>query len=174
MNLNHCDPLADSSSLYSSSECTEKKLDDIDRSNATHSSTSRRRRVKNSSDMTGLTFKNVKEDENAQMDISMDKEYDPSHKSIRQDYNNCDRADEDVDKMLTEKISSANKKFKDAVRKVITQQNVVLDIFGIDESQEDYTNEVPVFKRQPQPPPRSIRPSFAPKGLSFRRLLAEL
>ena len=65
-------------------------------------------------------------------------------------------------------------RFQEAVRKVIVQQNVLLNIFDIDESNDEYSDEV--FDRRPHPPPRAIQPSHpspgSTRGQSFRRLLS--
>eukprot|EP00603_Paraphysomonas_imperforata_P004599 CAMPEP_0114433548 /NCGR_PEP_ID=MMETSP0103-20121206/11751_1 /TAXON_ID=37642 ORGANISM="Paraphysomonas imperforata, Strain PA2" /NCGR_SAMPLE_ID=MMETSP0103 /ASSEMBLY_ACC=CAM_ASM_000201 /LENGTH=725 /DNA_ID=CAMNT_0001603305 /DNA_START=248 /DNA_END=2425 /DNA_ORIENTATION=+ len=74
--------------------------------------------------------------------------------------------------------SLPNGKFKDAVRKVIIQNNVIFNIFGIDESDPDYSDEI--IERQFTPtssPLRAVRPtspspSSVRRGKSFRKLLS--
>jgi hypothetical protein len=84
-------------------------------------------------------------------------------------------AEENFDNKPNETNSKGNKKFKNAVRDVIIQQNVILDIFGIEESHPDYTDIV--IKRQPPSPPKTVHPPLHPspsslrKGRSFHRLL---
>ena len=67
--------------------------------------------------------------------------------------------------------SSAIPRFQDAVKKVI-ERNAILDIFEIDNQDEEYTDEI--HPREPCPPPKVFRPSVSSpnSGKSFRRILS--